>query len=90
MPQRLKRRDLAWRGLGLGILALAGAIGPGEMFGVGGGLGLVAFVAAAIGLVLVIQGRRVPAALRIERSRHRALPEVIHRRVHRRFTRDDR
>lgn len=82
----MKRRDLAWRGLGLGIVALAGAIGPGGGLGTGVGTGFVAFITALIGLVLLVQGKRVPAALRIERSRHRTLPEAIHRRV----TRSDR
>lgn len=74
-------RDLAWRCAGGGILALAGAIGPGHLLGTGGASGLLAFVTALLGLVLLVQGRRVPAALRIERSRHRALPQALRRRV---------
>ena len=74
-------RDLAWRFAGVGILALAGAIGPGHLLGTSGASGLLAFVTALPGLVLLVQGRRVPAALRIERSRHRALPQALHRRV---------
>jgi hypothetical protein len=74
-------RDFAWRCAGAAILALAGAIGPGHLLGTGGASGLLAFVTALLGLVLLVQGRRVPAALRIERSRHRALPQSLHRRV---------
>lgn len=77
----MKRRDLAWRGLGVGILAVAAAIGPGEWFGTGVAVGVSAFVAALLGLVLIIQGKRVAVALRIERSRHRSLPQAIHRRL---------
>lgn len=76
----MKRRDFAWRALGVGILALAGAIGPGAWLGSRGGVGFLAFLAAVAGLVLLIQGKRVAVAVRIERSRHRGLPQAIHRR----------
>lgn len=77
----MKHRDLAWRALGLGIVAAAAAIGPARLFGSEDWLSLVAFIAALTGVALIVQGRRVPAALRIERSRHRALPQAIRKRV---------
>jgi hypothetical protein len=78
----VKSRDLAWRGIGLAALALAGAIArsPGDG---GGATGLIAFLVAISGLVLLVQGKRVPLALRIERSRHRNLPQAIRRRLDR-------
>jgi hypothetical protein len=68
---------MAWRTTGV-VLAAAGSL-PGLLgrYYDDPGLGLLGFVFAVIGLVLIIQGKRVPAALRIELSRHRMLPEAI-------------
>ncbi len=76
----MTRRDLAWRGLGA-VIASAGCV-PG-LFGRyydNPGLGLLGFVLAMIGLVLIVQGKRAPAALRVEFGRHRMLPHAIHAR----------
>jgi hypothetical protein len=40
-------------------------------------LDLLGFLIAAGGLLLLIGGRRVALALKVERSRHRALPAAI-------------
>jgi hypothetical protein len=45
-------------------------------------VGLLGFALTIAGLVLAVQGRRVLLALRIERSRHRELPAMIHARRH--------
>lgn len=69
----MTRRDLTWRGVGLAVAMLGVAI-------VAGGAtawGLPAFCLVLLGVVLIVQGKRVPAALRIERSRHRALAQAI-------------
>lgn len=80
----MTRRDIAWRGLGVALLAVAG-IGEAWSGGdAGQGMGVFGFALAVIGLVLVVQGRRVPAALRIERSQHRLLAQAIHARRRRR------
>ncbi|MEG3125690.1 hypothetical protein [Sphingomonas sp. GB1N7] len=80
----MTRRDFAWRGIGVGAFATAIALGltirPGEE----AVLGLPAFGLALFGLVLIVQGRRVPAALRVERGRHRALAQTIRDRRRRR------
>lgn len=81
----MTRRDLAWRGAGLAIFAGACAVSVANEAGSkGGSLGLIWFALAFVGVVLIIQGKRVPAALRIERSRHRELPLAIHARRRRR------
>lgn len=79
-------RDLAWRAGGTALTAVgfvASRATPGDP-GWAAALSLLAFLMAIGGLVLVVQGDRVPRALRIERSRHRHLPDTL---VHRRQTR---
>lgn len=76
----MKARDLAWRGLGLAALALAGALARSTA---DGSAGVIAFLVAILGMVLLVQGKRVPLAVRIERSRHRNLPQAIRRRSQR-------
>ncbi|WP_174287239.1 hypothetical protein [Sphingomonas bacterium] len=71
----MTRRSLAWRGVGVGLFAIATALGIGARGDIV--LGLPAFGLALVGIVLVVQGRRVPAALRVERSRHRTLAHSI-------------
>jgi hypothetical protein len=74
----VNRHDLVWRGIGLGAFAAATALGISIQLGNETMLGLPAFFLALIGIVLIVQGRRVPAAWRIERSAHRALAQAIH------------
>jgi hypothetical protein len=73
------RRDMGWRsggavlmvaGFGLGHLPVFGEPSPAA-------LAIAGFVMAIVGLVLVINGKRVAMSLRIERSRHRNLPLAI-------------
>ncbi|MBA3942361.1 MAG: hypothetical protein C0520_14235 [Sphingopyxis sp.] len=72
-------RDLRWR-IGGGTLLAMGyftvhaaskAAGSADL------LGLLGFLVAAAGLLLLIGGRRIALALRVERSRHRELPAAI-------------
>lgn len=74
-------RDALWRGAG--AATFAGAIGTCALPGIGVAVQLLCFVLAVAGIVLMIQGRRVPAALRIELSAHRSLPQAIHARTRR-------
>ncbi|MEG3175157.1 hypothetical protein U1872_02875 [Sphingomonas sp. RB3P16] len=80
----MTHRDLAWRGLGTGLIVVAAIVRILDASGAHAGLGLLAFLLVVAGLVLIFQGKRVPAALRIERSRHRLLAQAIHdrRRTH--------
>lgn len=80
----MTRRDLAWRAVGIAMIGggcLTSAVDTGDA-GTTAILGLVGFTVAIAGLVLALQGKRVPLALRIERSRHRELPMAIWRRRH--------
>ena len=71
--------DRGWRAAGVLLLIAGGLegafsdVGAGE----GGGLLLLGFPIAMLGLVLVVQGRRAPLAIRVECSRHRLLPERL-------------
>lgn len=76
----MTRRDLAWRASGIVVFAAAATLGILSRGGDAAVLGLPAFCLAVLGTVLILQGRRVPAALRIERSEHRALARAIHER----------
>lgn len=69
----MSARHISWRATGVLLFALAGALGPGS-----GGVGVLRFLLAVAGIVLLVQGRRAPLALRVERSRHRDLPHAIH------------
>lgn len=80
----MTRRDFTWRGRGVGVVGVAIAIGGGARGITDAVLGLPAFCLALLGIVLVVQGKRVPAALRIERSRHRMLAQAIRDRHRRR------
>lgn len=77
----MTHRDLAWRGTGVALLAIATAIGLGDRFD--GGAALLGLGVALAGLVLIVQGKRVPAAWRVELSRHRTLAQAIRARRHR-------
>ncbi|WP_174291575.1 hypothetical protein [Sphingomonas bacterium] len=80
-------RHLPWRVGGLSLMA-AGCASAAIGDGASAMWSLAGFVLAIVGLVLVVQGGRVPLALRVERSRHRELPMAIHaRRLADRLTR---
>ncbi|HEV2599078.1 hypothetical protein [Sphingopyxis sp.] len=72
-------RDLRWRIAGATLLimgyfvvdAATKAAGGADMFG------LLGLLVAAGGLLLLIGGKRVALALKVERSRHRELPGAI-------------
>ena len=68
-------RDLVWRGIGMGAFTVAIAIGVADR--VDGPLRLAGFALALIGLVLIVQGKRVAAAWRVERGNHRSLAQAI-------------
>ena len=75
----MTRRDLAWRLGGLALFAAASGIGlsnrsmasdaPGAIDIL---LGLLGFILAIAGAVLLVQGKRVPIVLLAERRRYRA------------------
>lgn len=73
----MTRRDKLWRGLGAASFVLGCAIGIVPGLSEPDLIGLLGFALAMIGLVLMVQGKRVPAAWKIVRSRHDALPEII-------------
>lgn len=70
-------RDLIWRSGGIALLVSAAAVRWDAWSGFGSTTGLLAFGLALAGLVLLVQGRRVPAAIRIELGRHRTLPRAV-------------
>jgi hypothetical protein len=70
-------RDLAWRGVGAVAFLFAAGVGLADRLDGGSLLALPAFGLALIGLVLIVQGKRVAAAVRVERSRHRTLVAAI-------------
>lgn len=73
----MTHRDLFWRGLGVGLVVVAASVRVADVAGSHAGVSLIAFILTLTGLVFVIQGKRVPAALRVERSRHRLLAQAI-------------
>lgn len=87
---RMTVRDLRWRISGATLLFIGSFIvhGATEAAGSADMLGLLGLLVAAGGLLLLIGGRRVALALKVERSRHRELPAAI--RVARQFRRRDR
>lgn len=76
----MTRRDILWRSLGA-VLSLVGPacelLAPGDSGGARGMLTLLFFALTVLGIVLLIQGRKVALAVRIDGSRHRMLPELI-------------
>ena len=78
----MTRRDLAWRALGAATIAAGCAVAGLGNAGVGAApsMGLLSFVLAILGLTVMIQGERIPRALRVESSRHRDLPTALSRR----------
>jgi cytochrome c oxidase assembly factor CtaG len=86
-------RDICWRAGGVALLATAGAAatasGTLDTDGGNAAWALLIFTLAAAGAVLLIQGRHVALALRVERGRHRHLPSLLRAR-HRGDTPDRR
>ncbi|TPG52027.1 hypothetical protein EAH76_15005 [Sphingomonas glacialis] len=80
----MTHRDLAWRGLGVALVVVAVTARIADGDGTHAGLSVVAFILTLIGLALIVQGKRVSAALRVERSRHRMLAQAIRDRRRRR------
>lgn len=80
----MTHRDIAWRSFGGALFLMGAVIGLNDRVGGGSFPGLAGFLVALFGFVLIVQGKRVPAALRIERSRHKGLPQSIHARRRRR------
>lgn len=75
----MTRRDLFWRAAGAALIAagaLATRLAPAAADGADI-VGLLGVLVAAGGLLLLIGGKRVGLALRVERSRHRELPGAI-------------
>jgi hypothetical protein len=76
----MTRRDLFWRAAGAALIA-AGALATRAAASAAAGsadiAGLLGVLLAAWGLLLLIGGKRVALALRVERSRHRELPGAI-------------
>lgn len=75
----MTRRDLFWRAAGAALIA-AGALATRAASAASGSAdiaGLFGVLIAAGGLLLLIGGKRVVLALRVERSRHRELPGAI-------------
>ncbi len=73
-------RDFGWRALGAALVVgsyVLLALAPPD---VGTAIALIGFAAAIAGVVLLVQGKRVAAALRVERGRHRELPRAVHAR----------
>jgi hypothetical protein len=79
----MTRRDFRWRVLGA-VLFIGGPslalLTPGRAAGPHGLVTVLCLVATLLGLVLLIRGRKVALALRVENSPHRMLPALLHER----------
>lgn len=73
----MTHRDRLWRGFGVGLVLVASVARLADGDGTHTLLALAAFVLMLAGLVLIVQGKRVPAAFRVERGRHRLLVHAI-------------
>lgn len=85
----MTHRDLFWRGLGAALVVVTATVRLADGAGTHTGIMLVAFLLTILGLVLMIQGKRVSAALRVERSRHRLLAQAIRDRRRRHSEREN-
>lgn len=77
----MTRRDILWRSGGA-VLILTGYAATGAAIDAvprADLIGLSGLAVAGAGLLLLLGGRKVAAALRVERSRHRDLPGAIRR-----------
>jgi hypothetical protein len=75
-----RQGDRLWRGVGAFLLIAGGLAGTLTDISGPEGAGtllLLGFPLAILGLVLVVQGKRAPLAIRVECSRHRHLPERL-------------
>ncbi|WP_419815539.1 hypothetical protein [Glacieibacterium sp.] len=72
----MRRHDLAWRSLGAAIVAAASVL---KFSRYGDATAMPAFCFGLLGILLMIQGRRVVAALRVELGRHRLLARIRRR-----------
>ncbi|WP_428680844.1 hypothetical protein [Sphingopyxis sp.] len=75
----MTQRDLVWRVAGAALIA-SGALATRAATAAAGSadlVGLLGVLVAAGGLLLLICGKKVGLALRVERSRHRELPGAI-------------
>lgn len=80
----MTQRDMLWRAGGTLMVAtgyIATTTGA-DAAGLGAMIAPAGFLLATAGLLLMLGGKRVPLALRIERSRHRELPAAIRARRH--------
>jgi len=73
----MTRRDRIWRSFGGCCFVTGCALGVVPGWSEHGSIGVLGFALAMTGLVLLVQGKRVPATWKIVRSRHYALPEAI-------------
>lgn len=77
----MSRSDQGWRMFGV-LLFAGGCAGSFAVRSLNGGVGtalsLLCFLVTLGGVALAVQGRRVPLAFRIEHSRHRNLPLLLH------------
>lgn len=80
----MTRRDAVWRGAGV---ALSGGACAASLLLDGSPLMIIFFPLALLGLVLVINGKKVATALRAERRGHYHTAEVIHAQRIRRYRR---
>lgn len=78
----MTRRDLRWRAAGLALSA--GGCAAGLLHRAGSPFTLLYFVAAILGIVLMLNGKRVPIAFAAERRGHRDTAATIHARRSRR------
>lgn len=86
----MKPRDVIWRGVGAMLYAggTAGALLiPVSRAQAQSAVILVCMLAGLSGLVLLVQGKKVMLALRVENSSHRLLPALIRSRRRERRTR---
>lgn len=72
-------RDLIWRAAGVTLIAFGALATRAATTATGSAdlVGLLGVLVAGGGLLLLIGGKRVALALRVERSRHRELPGAI-------------
>lgn len=82
----MTQRDLFWRTAGATLVGVGYALTRVATDASADLVGIVGLLVAAAGLLLLLAGKKVVLALRVERSRHRELPGAI--RASRRARRD--
>jgi hypothetical protein len=83
----MTQRDLFWRTAGAALVGIGYTLTRIATDAAADLVGIAGLLVAAVGLLLVLAGKKVPLALRVERSRHRELPGAIH--ASRRARRDE-